>query len=76
MKIYKNQNKDNAKQNGFQANFAFASDEIMSSKGLDIMKVVGQDILLYEVTQYNKETDTCDIQVMNEKEYNNYLSCA
>lgn len=69
MKTYKNQTESNAKALGFHANFAFASDYLMSPGYKDVTRVISGASISYEVTTYNKETNTCDIQVFTQKEY-------
>lgn len=70
MKVYKNQTAQSAKDLGFSANFTFASDPIMSPKGIDVTPLKKDGKLVhYEVTQYDKETKTARISLMNEKEY-------
>lgn len=77
MKTYKNQTEDNAEQNGFKANYSFASDPVMSPDGIDIMRVVDMrtgknKATTYEVTHFNKEKQVADIKLMNQKEYEEY----
>lgn len=71
MKVYKNQNKQNAEQNGFLANYEFAKDTIMSPEWIDVTPNYNSitKTKTYEVTKYDKEKDIVDIMVMNEKEY-------
>lgn len=73
MKIYKNQTKENAKQNGFYANYEFASDNIMSPKGVDIMAIENKDgTRNYEVTEYDYKTKLANIFIMSLKELHIY----
>ena len=68
MKLYKNQTKDNAKQNGFLSNFEFAK---MSSTYTDRMVVVKEGVTLFkEDVTYFPDTDTCEVKVYTAKKRN------
>jgi len=75
MKVYKNQTAQSAKDLLFSANFAFASDPIMSPNGIDVTPLKRDGKLVhYEVTEYDKETKTARISLMNEKEYKQFCT--
>ena len=75
MKIYKNQTEYNAKQNGFLANFSFSKDKLMSPDGVDVTVVIDKDKnKTYEITKFDHETNTCDIKVYSQKEYDSLVN--
>lgn len=68
MKLYKNQTRENAKQNGFLANFQFAKDDIMSPSHIDeILSMKDGKVISKEITTYFPDTDTCEIKVYDAK---------
>lgn len=75
MKVYKNQTIQSAKDLFFSANFAFASDPLMSPDGIDVTPLTREGKLVhYEVTEYNEETKTARISLMSEKEYRQFIN--
>ncbi len=73
MKVYKNQNLASVKSLGFYSNFCFASDSVISPKGVDVTSC--RDIMgkyTYEITEY--KDGIARISVMSESEYEKWLS--
>ena len=69
MKIYKNQNRQNATANGFIANYEFAIDTVMTPSGIDEMNIVKDNKLIaHEVSKLNDD-ETVTVYVLQPKEY-------
>ena len=71
MKIYKNQNKQNATANGFIANYEFVIDKVMTPSGVDEMDIVkdkDNELIAHEVSKLN-EDGTVTVYVLTLEEY-------
>ena len=73
MKCYKNLDKKKATELGFSSNFSFCSDEQFCPSGIDVIPVrLNEEIKEYEISKYNKEKNTINVQIMSPKEYWNH----